>query len=183
MNRLPELSEDALSPEQREIRDTIASGPRGGARGPFPAMLRSPELAKRAAHLGEFLRFNTSLPPRLSELAILVTARAWTAQYEWYAHAKLALKGGLDPKIVDAIAERREPPFEKDDERTVYTFCKELHETHGVSDATYARTKAAFGERGIIEIIGLSGYYVLVGMTLNVARVQLPEGEPLPLKD
>jgi 4-carboxymuconolactone decarboxylase len=183
MNRLPEISDDALSPEQRDIRDTIASGPRGGARGPFPAMLRSPELAKRAAHLGEFLRFNTSLPPRLSELAIIITARAWTAQYEWYAHAKLAIKGGLDTSIVDAIAERREPRFDKDDERIVYTFCKEMHETHGVSDATYDAAKAAFGERGIVEIIGLSGYYVMVAMTLNVARVQLPEGEPLPLKD
>ncbi|MFN4090477.1 MAG: carboxymuconolactone decarboxylase family protein [Alphaproteobacteria bacterium] len=182
MTRLPDLSDDALSPEQRRIRDEIASGPRGGARGPFPAMLRSPELAKRAAHLGEFLRFNTSLPPRLSELAILVTARAWTAQYEWYAHAKLALKGGLAPAVVDAIAERREPPFEKEDERIVYTFCHELHATHGVSDATYEKTVAAFGERGVVELIGLSGYYVMVGMTLNVAQVQLPEGEPLPLK-
>lgn len=183
MSRLPPLSDEALSPEQREIRDAIAAGPRGGARGPFPALLRSPELAKRAAHLGEFLRFNTSLPPRLSELAILVTARAWTAQFEWYAHAKLALKGGLDPKIVDAIAERRDPPFEKDDERIVFTFCHELHATHGVSDETYERTKAAVGERGLVELIGLCGYYVMVAMTLNVAQVPLPEGEPIPLKD
>src|SRR3546814_14524215 len=111
-------------------------------------MLRSPELAKRAAHLGEFLRFSTSLPPRLSELAILVTARAWTAQYEWYAHAKLALKGGLDATIVDAIAERRDPPFRNEDERIVYDFCHELHPTHGVSDATYERAEEAFGEIG-----------------------------------
>src|SRR3546814_12862579 len=117
MSRLPELSDGALSPEQRRIRDEIAAGPRGGARGPFPAMLRSPELAKRAAHLGEFLRFSTSLPPRLSELAILVTARAWTAQYEWYAHAKLALKGGLDATTVDATAERPDPPFPTEDRR------------------------------------------------------------------
>ena len=183
MARLVPIPDDSLSDVQRRIRDAIAAGPRGGARGPFPALLRSPELAERAAKLGEFLRFGTSLPPRLSEMAIIITARAWTAQYEWYAHAQLALKGGLSQDIVTAIAERRRPERMQADEAVVYDFCTELHETHGVSDATYERAVAAFGETGVVEIIGLSGYYVLVAMTLNVAQVALPPGVEPPLKD
>ena len=180
--RLAPIDEQSLTPEQRRVRDTIAAGPRGGARGPFPALLRSPELAQRAAYLGEFLRFNTSLPPRLSEMAILITARAWTAQYEWFAHAPLAIKGGLSEKIVAAIAERRRPEGMQPDEAALYEFCTELHHDHGASDATYARAVEAFGERGVVEIIGLSGYYVMVAMTLNVAQVPLPDGTEPPLK-
>ena len=183
MSRLAPLPEESLSETQRRVRDAIASGPRGGARGPFPALLRSPELAERAAKLGEFLRYGTSLPPRLSEMAILITARAWTAQYEWFAHAPLARKGGLSDDVIAAIAERRRPGKMQDDEAALYDFCTELHGTHGVSDAAYERAKALFGENGVVEIIGLSGYYVMVAMTLNVAGVPLPEGTEPPLKD
>lgn len=183
MARLAPIPETSLTADQRRVLDAIASGPRGGARGPFPALLRSPELADRAAKLGEFLRYNTSLPPRLSEMAILITARAWTAQYEWFAHAPLAIKGGLSEEIVAAIAERRRPEGMQPDEAALYEFCTELHRDHRVSDATYGRALELFGERGIVEIIGLSGYYVMVAMTLNVAGVPLPEGTALPLKD
>lgn len=183
MGRLDPIPEESLTDVQRRVRNTIAAGPRGGARGPFPAMMRSPELADRAAKLGEFLRFGTSLPPRLSEMAIIITAREWTAQYEWYAHAQLALKGGLSSDIVDAIAARRRPPKMQDDEAVMYDFCTELHRTRGVSDATYKRAVGAFGENGVVEIIGLSGYYVMVAMTLNVAQVPLPAGVEPPLKD
>jgi 4-carboxymuconolactone decarboxylase len=180
--RLVPIPEDALTDAQRRVRDAIAAGPRGGARGPFPALLRSPELAERAARLGEYLRFGTSLPPRLSEMAILITGRAWTAQYEWYAHAALARKAGLAEPIIAAIAERRRPESMQPDEAVLYDFCTELHEKHGVSDAVYDRALAVFGETGIVEIIGISGYYVLVAMTLNVAQVPLPDGVE-PLKD
>ena len=183
VSRLPPLPDESLTAEQRRIRDAIAAGPRGGARGPFPALLRSPQLAERAAALGEFLRFGTSLPPRLSEMAILITARAWTAQYEWFAHAQLARKGGLSDEIIDALAQRRRPEQMQADEAALYEFCTEMHTRHEVSDATYQKAVATFGEHGVVEIIGLSGYYVLVAMTLNVAQVPLPEGTEPPLKD
>lgn len=183
MTRLPQIPTEKLTPEQRRVHDAIVAGPRGGVRGPFAAWLRSPELADRAQKLGEFLRFNTSLSKRLNEMAIIITARAWTAQYEWYAHARLAREAGLDDAIIKAIAERRRPDRMAEDEAVVYDFCTELHRDHRVSDATWKRAVAAFGETGAVELIGVSGYYVLVAMTLNVAEVQLPEGEPLPLSD
>lgn len=183
MKRFPPLAREDLDEEQRKVFEEIAGGPRGGVRGPFNALLRSPKLADRAQRLGAFLRYETSLPPALSEMAIIITARAWTAQYEWYAHAKLAREGGLPESIIDAIAQRRRPAFENEEQEALYVFCTELHETHGVSDATYDRAVAAFGERGVAEIIGLSGYYVMVAMTLNVAQVSLPEGVEPPLPD
>jgi len=181
MTRLPMPAEDSLSEEQRRVRDSIASGPRAGVRGPFPALIRSPELADRVQKLGEFLRFNTSLPPRLSEMAIIITARSWTAQYEWFAHARLAAEGGLSQDVIDAIAANRRPEGMKRDEEALYEFCTELHKTNRVSDATYTHTVEVFGERGVVELIGLSGYYVLVAMALNVAQVGLPDGVEPPL--
>ena len=177
------LSESAMTEAQRTVASEIAGGPRGGVRGPFPAFLRSPELASRAQKLGEFLRFGTSLPPRLSEMAIIITARAWSAQYEWYAHAQLARKGGLDEAIIQAIARRQRPARMVEDEAVVYDFCTELFERHAVGDSTYSRAVAAFGEHGTVEIIGLCGYYVMVAMALNVAQVPLPPGEPSPFAD
>ncbi len=183
MSRLPPIPENEMTADQRRVRDAIAAGPRGGVRGPFPAMLRSPELAERAARLGEFLRFRTSLPPRLSEMAILMTARAWTAQYEWYAHAPLARKGGLSEEVIAAIAERRRPESMAEDEAVLYDFCAELHASHGVSDAVWARAVQTFGEAGTVELLAISGYYVMVAMTLNAAAVPLPEGVAPPLAE
>jgi len=176
MNRLPPLDPESLSPRQKEIYSAIAAGPRGSVRGPFPAWIRSPELADRGQKLGEFCRYHTAFDPRLSELAILMCARHWTAQYEWYAHARMAREAGLADAIIDAIA-RRERPDMADDEAAVHDFCQELHRDHNVSDATYQRVLDLFGERGAVELIGISGYYTLVSMTLNVANVQLPDGE------
>lgn len=181
MKRFPPLAREDLTDEQREVYDDIAAGPRSGVRGPFNALLRSPRLADRAQRLGAFLRYETSLPPALSEMAIIITARAWTAQYEWYAHARLAREGGLPEAIIDAIAHRRRPRFDDEKQEALYDFCTELHQTHGVGDAAYARAVEAFGERGVAEIIGLCGYYVMVAMTLNVAQVPLPEGVEPPL--
>jgi 4-carboxymuconolactone decarboxylase len=164
------------------VADAIAGGPRGGLRGPFQAWLRSPEFANRMQKVGEYLRFESRVPGRLNELAILVTARAWDAQYEWYAHHRLAMEAGLDPAIAADIAEGRRPAAMQDDEAVVYDFCTELRATRGVSDATLARATALLGEDGVIDLIGVSGYYDVVSMTLNVAQVALPDGTPLPLK-
>ena len=140
---------------------------RGPLTGPWIALLRSPEIVNRARALSDYLRFNSSLPPRLSELVILITARQWAQPYEWNAHQTLALKGGLNPDIAVAVAEGRRPHQMAEDEEAVYDFCTELHGNHSVSDATYARALSQFGERGIIDMIGLSGYYTMISMVLN----------------
>jgi 4-carboxymuconolactone decarboxylase len=181
--RFKQLAEADMDEAQRKVYQDIASGPRGGVRGPFNALLRSPELADRAQKLGEYVRLKSSLPARLSELAILVTARHWSAQYEWHAHHAFALKAGLAPQIAADIAQGRRPAGMKDDEAAVYAFCKELHESKFVSDATYAAALQQLGERGVVELIGVSGYYTLVSMVLNVERAPLPEGVAPPLQD
>ena len=175
------LAPDELDDAQKKSYDSIASGPRGGVRGPFNALLRSPELADRAQALGEYLRFNTSLPARLNEFAILITARYWNAQYEWSAHFPLALKGGLDPKVADELAQGRRPAGMQKDEAIVHDFCRELHEKKSVSDSLYQAALDEFGERGVVDLIGVSGYYTLVSMVLNVDRHPLPPGTLLPL--
>ncbi len=181
--RFADLAPEAMTDAQKKVYEAIAGGPRGGVRGPFNPLLRSPELADRVQALGEYLRFNSSLPPRLNELAILITARYWSAQYEWYAHHKLAMKAGLDPKIAEQLARGVRPEGMKPDEAAVYDFCKEMHEQKAVSDAVYKVALDQFGERGVVDLIGVSGYYTLVSMVLNVDRAPLPPGtlSPLPV--
>ena len=195
-DRFPLLTPEQLTPEQQKLVQALIAGPRGGgdaspspdavakmlSRGPFNAWMRSPELGNRLQNVGEYVRFNTSLPPRLNEFAILITARHWTSQYEWYAHHPLALKAGLDPSIAADLAANRRPRGMKDDEAAVYAFCMELHRRKKVSDAAYKRVAALFGEKGVLDLIGVSGYYTLVSMTLNVAEVPVPEGATNPLK-
>jgi len=180
--RYPPLTREEMTPAQREVAEAIASGPRGGLRGPFQAWLRSPEIADRMQKVGAYLRFDSKVPRRLNELAILITARAWDAQFEWYAHHRLALEAGLDPAVAADIAEGRRPASMQADEAVVYDFCTELRATHRVSDATLAATQALLGEAGVIDLIAVSGYYDIVSMTLNVAEVPLPDGLPDPLK-
>ena len=182
VGRLPPIPEADMTARQKEVAAGIAGGPRGAIRGPFPAMLRSPEVADRFQKVGEYCRFQTSIPQDLNELAILVTARAWSAQFEWYAHHLLALKAGLPDAIAQDIAAGRRPADMTPDQAIVFEFCDELHRTKQVSDATYAATKARFGEHGVIDLIAVSGYYTAVAMTLNVAQVPVPPGVPLPLK-
>lgn len=169
-----------MTEEQRRVYQSIAAGPRGGVRGPFNALLRSPELADRVQKVGEYLRFDTSLPPRLNELAILVNARFWGSKYEWYAHRPLAEKAGLAGAIADDLASNRRPAGMQADETIVYEFCTALHTTHGVDDALFERAVAALGERGVVDLIGVSGYYTLVSMMLNVAEIPLPPGVSAP---
>jgi 4-carboxymuconolactone decarboxylase len=180
--RFPPLSPDQMTPAQRAAAQAIAAGPRGGLRGPFQAWLRSPELADRLQKVGEYLRFNSFVPRRLNELAILITARAWDAQFEWYAHHRLALEAGLHPAVAADIAEGRRPASMQADEAVVYDFCTELRATRRVSDATLAATLDLLGEQGVIDLIAVSGYYDTVSMTLNVAEVALPDGLEDPLK-
>lgn len=182
--RLPPIPQDQWTEAQREAVAEF-SEVRGQLSGPWHAILRSPGMLNPARSLSDYLRFNSSLPPRLSEFVILITAREWTAQYEWYAHHRLAMRGGLSPEIAAALAEGRRPEGMAADEEAVYDFCIELHRNRSVSDATYARALEQVGEQGIMDMIGLSGWYTLVSMVLNTARVPVPPDaterlEPFP---
>ncbi len=164
------------------MADAVLAGPRASLNGPFNVMLRSPDLGDRLQKVGEYVRFKTSIPPRLNELAILVTARAWTAQYEWYAHYQYAMKAGVPPAVAEDIAAGKRPTKMEGDEAIVYNFTRELIDTKQVSDATFSAVKDKFGERGVVDLIGLIGYYHTVSMLLNVDRYPLPEGVKPPLQ-
>jgi 4-carboxymuconolactone decarboxylase len=168
--RMAEIPLDKMSSAQRAVADAIMSGPRGGLRGPFNAWLRSPVLADRLQKVGEYVRFNTSLDKRVNEMAILMTAQAWGSQYEWYAHAPLAIKAGLDPDIVAAIGAGRKPEKMNDDEAVVWEFTTQLRRDHGVDDAIYARALEKFGEQGIMDLIAVNGYYDVVSSRRRPAR-------------
>lgn len=191
--RFPLIPVEDLTPEQRAMYDAIRSGPRakiansgaskpGPLGGPFNVWLRSPGIGDCVQRLGEEIRFRSSLPSKLNEMAIMITARFWTSQYEWYAHCKLALEAGLDPAIAQDIAEGRRPAKMDADETIIYDFSQELHEAQGVSDANYKRVLDRFGERGVFDLIAVNGFYSLVSMCLNVDRTPLPDGVLLPLK-
>lgn len=181
-DRFKPLTMDEMTPEQKAMADAILSGPRGTLNGPFNVMLRSPDLGDRLQKVGEYVRFKTSIPPRLNELAILVTARAWTAQYEWYAHYQYAMKAGVPPAVAEDIAAGKRPTKMQSDEEVVYNFTRELIDTKQVSDATFNAVKEKFGERGVVDLVGLIGYYHIVSMLLNVDRYPLPEGVKPPLQ-
>lgn len=182
-DRFPELKPEQMTPAQKQVADAIVAGPRGSIRGPFTAWLRSPELADRLQKVGEHIRYRSSLPPRLNEFAILITARHWNAKFEWYAHYPLAIRGGLKPQVAADLAKGRRPAGMADDEAAVYDFCTELRRDRKVSDATYARVRKLFGDQGVVDLIGVNGYYDLVSMTLNVAEVSAPPDGELPLPD
>ena len=179
--RFKPLALAEMTPEQRRMAENLLAGPRKGMRGPFSALLYSPEIGDQAQKLGAQVRFQNSLPDPLKELAILVVARFWTAQFEWYAHRRLALEAGLDAAITDAIADGKRPPRMSRDESAIYDFATELLQTREVSDATFAAVKDRFGEKGVIDLICTMGYYGLVSMTLNVNRYPLPP-DAVPLK-
>jgi 4-carboxymuconolactone decarboxylase len=183
MSRIPELRPETMSPEQRAVMEEIVSGPHGHVVGPYPAWLQSPELARRARGLSEFIRFRSSLPKPLSELAILVTGRHWRAEFEYYAHALLARKAGLDDAVIQAIAAGRRPTFRAPDQALVYDVCSELFETRRLSDATHARAVKALGLPMLVELVATIGYYSMVSLTLNAFAVELPPGERSPFPD
>ncbi len=176
-NRMPPLSEDRMTPEQKAaVEEFKAARNTDGFGGPFMVLLRSPEMMNRARNVGDYVRFRSALPPRLSEFVILLTARHWTQNYEWYVHAPIAEREGLDAAVIEAVADGRRPAELADDEAAVYDFCMELLRTHGVSDPTYARMVEHLGENGVIDTIGILGYYQLLAMAMNMARTPLPEG-------
>ena len=180
--RMAEIPLDKMSPAQRSIADAILSGPRKSMGGPFNAWLRSPALADRLQKVGEYVRFDSSLDRRVNEMAIIMTAQYWGSQYEWHAHAPLAIKAGLDPALVAAIGAGQKPEHMKDDEAIVFEFTTELRRDHGVDDAIYAKALEKFGEAGIMDLVAVNGYYDVVSMTLNVARVRPPADAELPFQ-
>ena len=181
-NRFPPLTYQAMTPEQKKMFEDVISGERRGAAGPFNVLLRSPEMGNLAQQFGASMRFHSSMPAKLNELAIIITARHWTSQFEWYAHRRAAATAGLDEQIIQAIASGKRPTGMQPDEEVVYTFCTELLTTKQISDKTFDTTKAKFGERGVVDLIGVSGYYQLVSMLLNVDRYPLPAGTAPELK-
>ena len=181
MARLSPLDPAMLSDRQKEIFDKIASGPRGRVAGPFKVLLQCPGVADQVQELGRCLRFDGVLPGHLRELGILVTARFWTAQFEWHAHARIARDEGLDDAVILAIAEGAAPAPATPEENAVYAFCRELHETHAIGADTYAAAVETLGQEAVIELTVLSGYYTTISMILNVFEVPLPEGVTPPL--
>jgi len=174
------LDETALSPEQQRIHDAILSGPRGVVEGPLRVWLQSPGLADKAQALGAFCRYGTSLPPRLSELAILTTGAYWQAGFEWAVHAPIAARAGVTAPVIEAIRLGRTPDFVHEDEAAVHAFTHMLHSQRRVDDATYARAVACLGVPGVVELVGILGYYTLISMTINAFKVPLPEGAADP---
>ena len=179
--RIPLPGREDLDAAQREVWDRVVSGPRGQVIGPLRAAIHNAELAGRWSALGEALRFNTSLPKRLSELAICVTGRRWSSQVEWFVHAKVAEQSGISSAILDDIKDGRAPDFADPQEGIVYDFARELQQEGRVSDATYAAAREAFGVKGVVELTALIGYYTMVSMTLNAHGVPMPDGAPDPL--
>ena len=175
-DRMPPIPADKLTPAQRNAIAEFKTARGAEISGPFVPLLRSPEVMTRARAMGDYLRFKSALPPRLSEFVILVTARRWTQQYEWNAHQPLALQGGVKADVVKAIAEGRRPEQMAADEDAVYTLVEEVDRNHSVSDATYARAIAAVGEQGVVDTLGLVGYYSMLAMVMNTARTPLPAG-------
>ena len=175
-DRFKPLTYERMTPEQKRMTDNILNSERKSMGGPFNALLRSPEMGDLAQQLGAYVRFRSSLPRHLNEMAIIMTARVWTAQYEWYVHKEAALQAGLNPAIASAIAENKRPASMKPDEQALYEFTKELLDTKHVSDATFQNAVKAFGEKGVVDLIALTGYYGMVSALLNVDRYPLPAG-------
>ena len=182
MARFPRLTAEQMTETQRAVAAEITAGPRGEVRGPFIALIHNPELASRLQRLGEHLRWQGKLPPKLKELAVLVTARRWTCQHEWVMHSKLALEGGLSAQVVEAIKAGKEPGGMSDDERAVYDFCREVHATGRAADESFESIRRRFGLDGALELIALNGYYTLMAMVLNTAGLPLPGKAEPPLK-
>lgn len=163
-----------MDPDQQRVHDRISAGPRGSVGGPFNALLRSPSLCDRVQDLGQYIRFESSLPGRVRELAILVTARHWCAQYEWYAHSRLAREEDLDEAVIDAILERNDEPFDDPVLQAVRSFAESLLTTGGVPDAAHDSVGELLGERAVVDLVATIGYYCLVSLTLNTFEVPVP---------
>ena len=180
-DRLPPIPASDWTPDQRRLAQPIIDGPRGALISPFVPLLRSPELMDHAQRMGEYLRYRSSIGLRLSELAICITARQWSQQVEWAIHAPIAEREGIAPAALADIAQGRQPSALQPDEAVLYAFCTELHHNHGVSDATWHAAKALWGEQGVIDLIGVNGYYTFLSMVMNSARTTVPPSSAAPL--
>lgn len=179
-DRLPRQDPSEYDADQRAAAAALIASPRGEVRGPFVPMMRSPKLMDRAQKLGEFLRYDCSIPERLREWSIIVSARYWSQAYEWHVHAPLAHQAGVTREAIAALLEGKSPADAAQDEAIVHDFCLAVHRDHQVPDDLYARTVALLGERGVIELTGICGYYALLAMMLNVARTPAPTQFVLP---
>ena len=173
-DRLPPIPAGKMTDAQKQAVAEFKAARGAELSGPFVPMLRSPDVMTRARAMGDYLRFKSALPPRLSEFVILLTAGQWKQQYEWAIHHPLALKAGVSPETAAAVAEGRRPAQMTEDEEALYDLCLELQRNRSVSDATYARALARFGERGVVDTVGIVGYYTLLAMTLNTFRTPAP---------
>jgi len=181
-DRLPPFPPEQWDARQREAADEVIRGPRGALASPFVPLLRSPEVMTHAQRMGEYLRYRSAVGLRLSELAILVTARHWSQQVEWAIHAPIALQVGIAQQTIDAIAEGRAPQAMPPDDSLVYEFCRELHQNQGIADATWSAVVARFGERGAVDLLAIAGYYTFLSMVMNGARTAAPSSATAPLK-
>jgi 4-carboxymuconolactone decarboxylase len=181
-DRFKPLTYDTMTPEQRKMTDDVLSGERGSMAGPYNVLLRSPEMGDLAQKFGAYTRFHSTVPKRLNEFAIIITARYWTSQFEWLPHKRAALQAGLRPEVVDAVAIGKRPASMWMDEEAVYDFCTELLTRKQVSDETFEAAAELLGERGVVDLIGVIGYYQLVSMLLNTDRYPMPNGMAAELK-
>lgn len=182
-DRLRPIPPDQMTEAQRSAAEAVINGPRGALYGPFVPLLRSPELLENAQRMGEYLRYRSAIGVRLSELAILVTARQWNQGVEWAIHAPIAAQVGVPQGVIHAIARRERPEHMLVDEAVVHDFCIELHQDKAVSDRTYADALALFGEQGVVDLMGLNGYYTFLAMVMNTARTEVPVSSAAPLPD
>jgi 4-carboxymuconolactone decarboxylase len=181
-DRMPPIPADKLTDAQKKAAETFAEGRGYQVRGPFVPLIRSPEVMLRAKAMGDYLRFKSVLEPRINEMVIIITAREWTQQYEWQAHYPAALKAGLRREIADAIADGRRPTGLAEDEEIAYDMATEILRLKRVSDTTYARAGAKFGEQGVIDLLGVVGYYNFLAIVMNATRTALPQNLPEPLR-
>ena len=179
--RLPHIAADQMTAEQKKAEEEFRAGRGYGLLGPFAVMLRSPEVMLRAKAMGDYLRFRNVLPKRVSEMVILLTAREWTQEFEWSHHYAYALEAGLAPAVIAAIADGRRPPAMAEDEAAAYDFVSELQRRKSVSDETFGKARTTFGEPGVIDLVGIVGYYSLLAMVMNVARTRPDTSTGLPL--
>jgi 4-carboxymuconolactone decarboxylase len=180
MSRFVPIARENLSPAQTEVYNSISAGARGGVRGPFHVLLKSPELAKRVEQLGVYTRFQCKVPERLRELGITIVARHWKADYEWHAHAGLALKQGIPPDVMEAVGAGRRPEFTEEPDEIAYDYVSELLASGQVSDEVFQRARALLGEEGLVDLTGLVGYYTLLALQLNSFQVPVPDGSQIP---
>ena len=181
-DRMPAIPFDKMNDLQKKYAEEIIKGPRGALYGPFVPLIRSPELMDRSQRIGEYLRYKSAIGTKLTEFVIMIVARQWTQQVIWAIHEPIVLKAGVKPEIIKAIADGRRPVGMSEDEDILYNFCMELHTNKNISDVTYDRALKRFGEQGVIDTLGINGYYTLIAMVMNGTRTAVPDNKPAPLK-